>query len=104
MSHVKHPAEPVMRCVKNTQTVFMMQSRTITRLPHGGGAEQSEAERGERRRRRTPSQSADADSSPLGGAEALAFPRCGAGVNPKAHSVRFEDPAAVSAARLTDEG
>ena len=53
---------------------------------------------------RTPSQSTDADSSPLGGAEALAFPRCGAGVNPKAHSVRFEDPAAVSAARLTDEG
>ena len=38
------------------------------------------------------------------GAEVLAFPRCGEGVNPKAHSVRFEDPAAVSAARLTDEG
>ena len=38
------------------------------------------------------------------GAEVLAFPRCGEGVNPKAHSVRFEDPAAVSAARLADEG
>ena len=31
-------------------------------------------------------------------------PPPGTGVNSKAHSVRFEDPAAVSAARLTDEG
>ncbi len=66
-------------CEKYTNRLYDVKPNYNSPRPSGEVPSECEAERGREVKREPPSQSADADSSPIGGAEVLAFPRCGEG-------------------------